>query len=52
METAGMTQGGQNESPELEMGGESVEDKDESEVMEDDQDSEVRRFFSLHFINF
>ncbi|MED6257194.1 hypothetical protein ATANTOWER_014165 [Ataeniobius toweri] len=42
METAGMTQGGQNELPELEMEGGSVEDedKDDAEFMEDDQDSE------------
>lgn len=43
METAGMTEGGQIESPELELEGRSVEeeDKDEAECMEDDQDSEV-----------
>ncbi|MEQ2168673.1 hypothetical protein GOODEAATRI_017211 [Goodea atripinnis] len=45
METAGMTQGGQNELPELEMEGGSVEDEDEddAEFMEDDQDSELMR---------
>ncbi|KAK5623362.1 hypothetical protein CRENBAI_015380 [Crenichthys baileyi] len=42
METAGMTQGGQNESAELEMEGKSVENEDkiDAEFMEDDQDSE------------
>ncbi|XP_032405530.1 guanine nucleotide-binding protein-like 3-like protein [Xiphophorus hellerii] len=38
METAGMTQGGQIESPDPEMEGGSLED--EAETMEDDQDSE------------
>lgn len=45
METAGMTQGGQIESPDPEMEGGSLED--EAETMEDDQDSEVMCTFVL-----